>query len=181
MITSPMKMRFESVLRKEQLADVASAFGGADFFDEVPLYSRYKQVEFLKKYGDVNQLLIELALDYLDRVTSEVHLSRTKRLAAITIISDDDDESIVPSIFVCNGNVKTRLKELHLSCPSVGFGKRIESLVKRAKAHIPFSVFEDRSTVPDAVRIFFSYKSPSQGFVNIETFANGATVQKRPK
>ena len=176
MISSSMKMQFESVLRKQHLSDVAASFSDPDFFDEIPLYSRYKQIEFLKQFGDVNVLLIKLALEYLHRVTSEVHL-RTKRFVAITVISDDDDEYLVPAIFVCNGNVKTRLKALHLSSPSEGIGKRIAGYVKNAKLHNEFSVLEDDYTIPDDVRIFVGHKSPPAGLVNLETFANG--VEKR--
>ncbi len=150
------------------LADPASSFADPDFFDEVPLYARYKEVDFLKQYGDVNSLLIELSLDYLERVASEPCTGSHRRFVAITVISDDESEYIVPSIFVCNRDVLTRLKELHLSSPSKGFGKRIEALVKKAKRHTLFCVLEDRSSVPDDVRVFISYKSPPAGFVGLE-------------
>lgn len=177
MISSSMKMQFESVLRKQHLADVAASFSDPDFFDEIPLYSRYKQIEFLKQFGDVNALLIELALEFLQRVTSEVHV-KTKRFVAITVISDDDNEYVVPAIFVCNANVKTRLKALHLSAPSEGIGKRIAGHVKRAKLHNTFSVLEDDFTIPDEVRIFIGHKSPPAGLVNLETFANGVESRR---
>jgi hypothetical protein len=177
MISYQTKTQFDSVLKAQHLADVASTFSDPDFFEEVPLYSRYKQVEFLKTYGDVNLLLVELALDYLDRVTTSVPVTGNTRLVAITVISDDDDEFIVPAIFVCNSNVKTRLKELHLSSPSEGLGKRIESLVKMARPDATFSILEDRHTLPDDVRVFISYKAPPRGLVSLMTFANGANAQ----
>ena len=51
MISSQAKTEFDTVLGKQHLADVESGFGDPDFFDEVPLYSRYSEVEFLKQPG----------------------------------------------------------------------------------------------------------------------------------
>ncbi len=185
MIASPIKMQFESVLRQQHIEDAASTFADPNFFDEIPLYSRYQQVDFLKKYGDVDLLLIELSLDYLRRVTSEIKCGKTKRLVAITIISDADDQYIVPYIFVCNGKVKAQLKELHLSPASEGLGKRIEALVRKAKLQSTFSSFEDRATVPDDVRVFVSFESPPEGIVNLKSFVNESigkrTIRHRPQ
>jgi len=173
MISSTVKTRFDSVLSRRHLAEPASNFADPDFCDEVPLYARYNEVDFLKEYGDVNLLLIELSLDYLERVASQSSTGSDQRFVAITVISDDENEYIVPSIFVCNRDVITRLKELHLSSPSQGFGQRIEALVKEAERDTTFSVLEDRCTVPDDVRVFISYKSPPEGLVGIQAFANG--------
>ena len=68
MIPSALQIQFDKVLKAERLFDVPAVFGHPEFFDEVPLYSRYKQVEFLSGCGDVDKLLIDLALAYLDRV-----------------------------------------------------------------------------------------------------------------
>ena len=174
MISSIVKTEFESVLKRRQIADPASCFADPDFFDEVSLYARYEEVDFLKKYGDVNLLLVELSVDYLERVTSSIKSGRSKRFVAITVINDDDDEYIVPSIFVCNRNAAARLKELHLSAPSKGFGARIESLVKEARLHTSYRVLEDRCTLPDDVRVFISHKSPPYGLVSPKIFGIGA-------
>ena len=179
MISSMAKSKFESVLRGRQLADPASSFSNPDYFDEVPLYARYEEVDFLKKYGDVNALLVELALDYLERVVCATKLSKVRRFAAITVINDDQDEYVVPSIFVCNRNVSTRLRDLHLSIPSKGFGKRIDAIVKHAKFHTRYSVLEDRTTVPDDVRVFVGHKSPPHGFVSPKIFARGTARLSR--
>lgn len=184
MISSKVKTRFDSVLEKRQLADPATTFADPDFFDEIPLYARYKEVEFLKQYGDVNSLLIELSLDYLERVASnqptvgrrvasKQHTGARGRFVAITVMSDDDGEYIVPSVFVCNRMARTRLKKLHLTSPSKGLGKRIEAFVKKANGCTTFSVLEDRSTVPDDVRVFIGYRSPPEGFVSIQALVNG--------
>jgi hypothetical protein len=186
MISSAVRTKFDSVLRGRHLADPASRFADPDFFDEVPLYARYEEVKFLKEFGDVNSLLIELSLDYLERVASKQHTGTVGRrvaskqqtgtvgrFVAITVISDDEYEYVVPSIFVCNRKAETRLKNLHLSSPSKGFGKRIERFVKEANRRTTFSVLEDRSTVPGDVRVFIGYKSPPTGFVGIQAFVNG--------
>jgi hypothetical protein len=174
MITSIVKMRFESVLRGRQLGNL-SRFAVSDFFDEVPLYARYKEVEFLKDYGDgnVDLQLIELALDYLERVVSETPPQKTKRFLAITIIRDDENNYLVPSIFVCNKDVTKRLKDLHLSLPRKGLGKQVELLVKKAGFQRAYTVLEDKQTVPNDVRVFISHKSPPEGLVPIKEFADG--------
>ena len=66
-ISLPMQEQFDAVLREQHLADAASSFADPDFFEEVPLYSRYRQVEFLRPYGDVDLLLLKLALDYCNK------------------------------------------------------------------------------------------------------------------
>jgi hypothetical protein len=177
-MTSPaVKAQFDKVLKAEHLENVASAFGDPDFFDEVPLYSRYQQVEFLKRHGSVDALLIGLALDYLDRVRNEVKLP-SKRLVALSV-SRDDDDYIVPSIFVCNRDIKNRLKELRLSAPSRGLGKQIEALVKKTDRGAAYCVFEDDLTVPDDVRVFIGYKAPARGLEGLEIFANGRRAQRQ--
>ena len=172
MIAFPFRTRFESVLKAQRLDDVASLFADSDYFDEVPLYSRYQQVEFLKHFGEVDQLLIELALDYLDRVSDEIRIPRTRRFLAITVIRDSHNDFLVPAIFVCNGNVTARLKDLRLSSPTDGLGKRVQALVKLANRDVAYSVFEDRQTVPGEVRVFIGFESPKRDIVSLKTFAN---------
>lgn len=170
MIARSMKSEIESVLREQQLADVAEILSDRDFCDEVPLYSRYHQVDFLKQHGDVDLILMELALDYLDRVSSETRATSTDRFAAISVIRDDAAGYIVPSIFLCNSDAKRRLKNLSLSQPSTTFGQQIEELVKRASADQTFIVLEDRLTVPEASREFIGFSSPRAGFVSLADF-----------
>jgi hypothetical protein len=170
MNTASIQCEFDKVLSAERLADVASVFSDRDFCDEVPLYSRFKQVEFLKRHGDVNALLMELALEYLDRVKSEVKLA-SKRLVAISVSRDNDDGYIVPAIFVCNRETKTQLRGLRLAAPSSGLGQQIEALVKKARPDTAYIVLEDDTTVPGDVRVFVSFKSPVRGLENLETFA----------
>jgi hypothetical protein len=176
MIPPLARQQFGSVLKAERLADIPSSFRDPAFCDEVPLYSRYTQVDFLKQYGEVDRLLLELSLEYLQRVKSAGSTNKPERFIAVTIIRDDVKECIVPHIFICNSNARTRLKDLHLSPPSKGLGKYIEGLVETAGHPQDYSVLEDRATVPDHVRVFVSYRSPPQGVVSLEAFTNGASL-----
>ena len=177
MIPSAAKAQFERVLKNEQLHDIAALFSHADFFDEVPLYSRYQQVEFLTCYGDVDALLMELSLEYLDRVATEVQL-RSKRLVAITVTRDNGD-FIVPSIFVCNREVRKRLAELRLSSSLTGFGKAVDRLVKKAKPKKALTTLEDDATTPELVRAFVSYKLPPPGLVSLDIFVQDLKAHRR--
>jgi hypothetical protein len=172
MIPLSAKRRFESVLKAEQLADIPSSFRDPAFCDEVPLYSRYKQVNYLTKYGDVDLLLLELSLDYLKRIVAETPATKSRRFLAVTIVRDDDNEYIVPYIFICNSNVKSRLKGLHLSLPSSTLGKYIQSLLRQSDHSSDYRVLDDRSTVPESVRVFVSYKTPPDRLVSLDECMN---------
>jgi hypothetical protein len=176
MIPATAKQRFAAVLKAELLADIPSSFRDPTFFDEVPLYSRYAQIDFLKEYGEVDRLLLELSLEYLQRAESELATTKSNRFIAVTIFRSDADEYIVPSIFVCNSKAGTRLKSLHLLPPSKGLGEYIKSLMQKIGRPQDYYVLEDRTTVPDDVRVFISYKSPPLGMVSLEAFTNGATL-----
>lgn len=174
MITTPLKAGFESVLREQQLADIAGIVSNLDLCDEVPLYSRYQQIDFLKQHGDVDLLLMEFSLDYLNRVTSETPVTSTERFAAITIISDDADGCIVPAIFVCNRDAKRQLKNLRLKCPSTALGHRVEQLMKQINPDAGFVVLEDQTTVPGAPREFIALSPPPAGFVCLWDFCESS-------
>lgn len=176
MIARSLKSEFESVLQEQRLADVAEILSDHDFCDEVPLYSRYRQVDFLKQHGEVD-LLMELALDYLDRVVSETGDASADRFAAITVIRDDTADYIVPSLFLCNSDAKRQLRTLSLSRPSTMLGQQIEDLVKRARSDRQFVVLEDQTTVPGAPREFISFKSPPAGFVSLSDFCLSTSQQ----
>jgi hypothetical protein len=178
MFAIPFRTRFDSVLRAQHLDAVATLFCDPSYFDEIPLYSRYEQVEFLKRYGDVDRLLIELALEYLGRVAAQAYSEASTRIIAITVVSNDDNAYLIPSIFLCNGEVNARFKDLHLSLPSAGLGKRVEAHVKAAKSAGAYSILEDRETVPGDVRVFISYKTPPRGLVNLEAFRTGITARQ---
>jgi hypothetical protein len=177
MILSPVRAKFDAVLREQHLADDFAAFADPAYFDETALYSRYRQIDFLRQYGDLNLLLIELSLDYLDRVTTAMRADQITRFAAITIISDDGGKHIVPQIFVCNGDVRHRLANLSLSGPSSDLGMQVADLVGQARPE-GFDVFEDRTTVAGDVRVFVGHRFPPQGFAALADFAAARTAQE---
>lgn len=160
------RQRFESVLASELLDDLA-IFAKPDFFDEVPLYSRFSQVEFLESYGDVDSILIELALAYLQRVADAVRL-RSRRFVAMTVTDCPDDEFLTPSIFVCNTSAREKLSTLQLQEPSAPFTRRIEQLVKQTKSGAGFQVMEDRSLNSEEVRVFVGFESPPRGILRLD-------------
>ena len=71
----------------------------ADFFDEIPLYSRYEQIEPFLRHGRVsaNKVLLDLALEYLAEICGDAKGSRSF-VAAITIPDDKDSRYIIPSV-----------------------------------------------------------------------------------
>ena len=170
MIPPSARQQFTTVLKAEQLADIPPSFRAPAFFDEVPLYSRYEQIDFLKQYGEMDRLLLELSLEYLHRVKSEWGANKPKRFIAVTIVRDDVGECIVPYIFICNSDARRRLKDLRLSPPSTVLGKYITSLIQRSDYAQDYCVLEDRSTVSDDVKVFVSYKSPPQGVISLDVF-----------
>src|SRR5258708_3802190 len=181
MIPPSARQQFTSVLKAEQLFEIPPSFRDSDFFDEVPLYSRYEQVEFLKQYGGVDRLLLGPSLEYLETVTSALAVNRPKRFIAVTIVRDAINEYIVPYIFICNSNASRRLKELHLSPPSKGLGKHVQSLLKETDYRQDYRVLEDRSTVSDDVRVFISYNSPQQRLISLDAFTNKSTQRRNRK
>jgi hypothetical protein len=176
MIPPAVHQRFAAVLKAEQLAEIPTSFCDPAFYDEVPLYSRYEQIDFLHEYGDVDRLLMGLALAYLERVKSECAPKGLKRFIAVTVIRDDVSENTVPYIFICNSNPSTRLKELRPAPPSKGLGQYVQNLVEEIDSGKTYSVLEDRSTVSDDVRVFVSYQSPPRGLIGLDAFTNRANL-----
>jgi hypothetical protein len=144
------------VLVPEGLDD-PSKFLAADFFDEIPLYSRYEQIEpFLRHGHSADKVLLDLALEYLAEICGDAKASRGF-VAAITIPDDKDSRYIVPSVFVCKGRIRQRLHGLRLRKPLTAFSKRIAGILKRIDSRTALGVLEDTLTVPGEVRAFISY------------------------
>ena len=177
MIPPRARQRFTAVLKAEQLDSIQKRFHDPAFCDEVPLYSRYAQVGFLKQFGDVDRLLLELSLEYLRGVQTDRTGHKEKRFIAVTIIRDDVKEYIVPYIFICNDNPELRLKGLQLSPPAKGLGKYIQALLQAVGNLADYSVLEDRRAVPDDVKVFVGYKRPPEGLICLEAFANSVNSQ----
>ncbi|MGA2069187.1 MAG: hypothetical protein ABSG86_29820 [Thermoguttaceae bacterium] len=154
------------VLKHEHLDDV-SAFSDPGFFDEIPLYSRYRHIEsFISDADSPESVLLDLAITYLEEIIGQAK-PRATFLAAITVLDDTDCDQIVPNLFVCHGQVRQRLHGLRLSVPSTPFGKRLASIVRRLGRQRKFQLLEDTSTVPGHVRVFISYRTTRGRLMNI--------------
>lgn len=172
-VTTDQNAEFDKILQAEKLADMAQ-FYAPDFCDEVPLYSRYKQLSFLKKMGleEENKVLLAWALSFLDRLLAESDPTRSF-FAALTIWEDDgdDNEPIVPNVFVCN-EPKDLLKGLKLHEAKGPFSKSIDQLLARisATAHSKYQLLEDRETLPDKARVFIGPRRPPYpAFVTLDS------------
>ena len=144
------------VLAPEGLANPCKFFEG-DFFDEIPLYSRYEQIEpFLRNGGSADAVLLDMALEYLAEIHGEAKTIRGF-VAAITIPDDKDSRYIVPNVFVCKGRIRQRLHGLRLRQPLTDFSKRIAAILKQVDPTAALRILEDTLTVPGEVRVFISY------------------------
>ena len=144
------------VLAPEGLDDSSMFFKG-DFFDEIPLYSRYEQVEsFVCHEHSSETVLLDMALEYLAEIRGEAKTTRGF-VAAITIPDEKDSRYIVPNIFVCKGRIRQRLNALRLRKPLTDFSKRIASILKQIDPNTGLGILDDTLTVPGEVRVFISY------------------------
>ena len=143
------------VLSPGGLAD-PSKFLEGDFFDEIPLYSRYEQIEpFVRSGRSADAVLLDMALEYLAEIRSEAKVGRGL-VVAITIPDDKDSRYIVPNVFVCKGRIRQRLHGLRLRKPISLFGKRIAGMLKQADPTAVLRILEDTLTVPGEVRVFIA-------------------------
>ncbi len=143
------------VLAPEGLDD-PSRFLQADFFDEIPLYSRYEQIEpFVRRGRSADVFLLDMALEYLGEVFDAATTSRGF-FAAITIPDDKDAKHIVPSLFFCKGRSRQRLRGLRLRKPLTEFSKRLSGILRRVDPQSELGILEDTLTVPGEPRVFIS-------------------------
>jgi hypothetical protein len=162
---------FWRMLEKNRLVDL-SQFHKPDFFEEVPLYSRYADVSFLADYSadEASVVLLKLALKFLKSVVSyEEH--DTPFFAAITVADFSPGDPIVPNLFVWSQPILGLYEKLKLHETTTPFGKKIKRYV--SQAHLPdlYEVFEDPATVPDCPRAFVAPSLPPyHGFVPIYMF-----------
>lgn len=170
--------RFEAVLREEALAD-RSMFDAAGFFDELPLYSRYRQVAFLSRFGNADDLLIQLSLDYLQSVV-EAKRSTAVCFAAITLMDHADAAFLVPNVFVCNGWVSRRLRRLRLAPPASTFATKLRGYLIHDKLSAKFAVAQDTLSSPGNVRVFIGFcKAPSEDILPLPAMARMLATSKR--
>jgi hypothetical protein len=151
---------FQKVLKAEKLLDL-SQFYSAGLCDEVPLYSRHKQVSFLldMTMDQANQTLLAMGLDFLESIIKN-HPGSNPFLAALTVWQDENDELIVPSIFVCNTHPRRQLEALMLHKAKAPFSKKISKLVRMA-AGPKYLTLEESKTLEDDIRVFIGPKAPA--------------------
>jgi hypothetical protein len=168
--------RLWKLLEKEQLTDL-SQFHQPGSFDEVPLFSRESDIEFLLKDDAASEILLRFALKFLKAVVAyEQH--QKGYFAAITVWSLSADP-IVPNLFVWCGDVGDLKEKLTLDAPTTAFAKQIKKLVSKLHLGEKFDIREDTSTVPDAIRVFIApERSPYQGVASLATFRKQAKAAK---
>jgi len=162
------------VLTKEHLVDL-SQFHKADFYDEVPLFSRGSEIDFLSGYASdrANTMILGFALKYLKSVVCYEEHSKPY-FAAITAWSSSEDGRIVPNLFVWSGPVRPLQKKLVLEEVTTSFGKRIQRYVSKKNLANRFEILEDTSSDPDESRIFISFSDPHKNFVPLGKFRKSA-------
>ncbi len=171
--------RLWNLLEEEKLADL-SQFHQRGFFDEVPLYSRESDIDFLPGGANAaSEILLRFALKFLKSVVAyEEH--RTGYFAAVTIWGFSD-APLVPNLFVWCGAVRELVNKLTLNDVKTPFGKQIKRLVPRLRLSDQFEVLEDTSTNPDAARVFIApAQPPYQGFMSLGTLRTLANTSQRP-
>jgi len=163
--------RLWAVLTKEHLVDL-SQFHRGSFFDEVPLFSRESDLDFLREYGSdrANIILLGFASKFLKSVVSyEEH--RTPYFAAITVWSSAETDRVVPNLFVWSGSVRQLQKKLVLDVVRTPFGKKVKRLVSMRNMQSQFKILEDTATDPGETRVFISFSHPPyESFVPLGRF-----------
>ncbi len=175
--TNNYESRLWRLLEANNLADL-SQFHRRGFFDEVPLYSREADVDFLPGDGiEANEILLRFALKFLKSVVAyERH--RRNFFAAITVWSFSD-APLVPNLFVSCGTLRELDRKLALSVVATPFGKQMTRLVPRPRFGEEFTILEDTSTVPDTARVFIAPAHPPyEGFVPLDHFRRPARASK---
>lgn len=167
--------RLWKVLEAEKLTDLSQFHQRG--FDEVPLFSRESEIEFLLKDDAANEILLHFALKFLNAVIAyEQHQSGY--FAAITVWSRSA-QPLVPNLFVWCGDVKSLKARLALDATTTTFAKQISKLVSKMHLGEKFDVREDTSTGSDATRVFIApERPPYHGFLPLNKFRKHARAIK---
>jgi Immunity protein 15 len=152
-------LKLQRILKTGKLSDTSQFYSPA-FCDEVPLYSRDKQISFLKELSleQKNITLLEWGLRYLKSIIKGYSGSEPF-FAALTLWQNEGDDVIVPRIFVCNNNPKREIKKLMLHKGKSAFSKKINHFLSQIpeNGHV---LLEDDQTLEDEVRVFVGPKAP---------------------
>jgi len=160
------------ILKRQELADL-SQYSTPGFFDEIPLYSRFREVKFLEKLRqeDADKVLIGFGLQYLDSIVQQIEPTPLF-FAALTFLDFPEDDYLVPNIFVCNGEVHSVLGDkLILRQPRGQFSTRINKAIKSLNLISLYSLKEDPYTVRECMRVFVGHRvSLRQSMLTIYDF-----------
>jgi hypothetical protein len=131
--------KFQELLRQEGWDDFPRWIVELQDFDEVPLYSRYAQIDFLSHlpFPERNRLLVRTAADYLARLVTYVEDLKSSGQSAdlfcmLSILDWDDwDESegqslLTPAMFITNPS-REILSYMPLAITSSPHGELIKS------------------------------------------------------
>lgn len=163
------EMRFWKVLERDHLADL-SQFHKPESFDEVPLFSRERDIEFLPSDKDkANQIVLRFALKFLRAVVAYDE-DRLAYFAAITLWSHASDP-LMPYLFAWSGDALKLKKELSLAPPTTSFAKKIRKLLAKVDLTGAFALSEDTATLSGETRVFIApERPPYRGFVPLSAF-----------
>jgi hypothetical protein len=175
--TNNIESRLWKLLEKEHLTDL-SQFHQPGFFDEVPLYSRQSDVDFLPDdKNEANEILLRFALKFLKSVVAyEQH--RTGYFAAITVWNFSD-ALLVPNLFVWCDALRGLKEKLTLQAVATSFGKEMKRLTPKLDRRQLFDVLEDASTLPETTRVFIALAQPPySGLATLDSFRKLARTAK---
>lgn len=158
-----------AVLAREHLVDL-SQFHKSKFFDEVPLYSRDSDTDFLSGYptSEADKILLDFSLKFLRSVVSyQEH--RSGYFAAITVWPAAEGSRLVPNLFVwCDSARALQKTHLVLEAPRTPFAKSIKRLAIGRSHSTGFEILEDTATDPNESRVFISFANPPYtGFISM--------------
>jgi len=174
-MNSEYERRLWEVLEKEKLTDL-SQFHRVGF-DEVPLFSRESDLEFLpQENGAAREMLLRFALKFLNAVIAyEKH--PTGYFAAITLW-DVPSERLVPNLFAWCGNTGRLKEKLALDHATTPFAKGIKKVLPKLHLVEKLEVREDTSTDPDATRVFVAPgRAPYKGFLPLTALGKRARAR----
>ena len=164
--------RLWDLLEKRKLANL-SQYHQRGFVDEVPLYTRRSDLDFLADHDSANEVLLRFALRFLQSVIAfEQH--RNGYFAGITLWhfpNDQPDGLLVPCLFAWCGPIRALKRKLALREVGEAFSKRIRKLVAKLRLPEPFSIGEDAEPAPGATRVFIAPAvQPYPGFATLDRF-----------
>ncbi len=169
--------RLWRLLEKDNLADLAR-YHQRRFFDEVPLFSRDSDIDFLPKAKKAARgILVTFALKFLQSVIAyEQHPSGY--FAAITLWNLSAD-AFVPNLFAWCAPIRELEDKLELSLGTTPFAKETKKLVNGLRLSETFKVLEDSRTDPDSPRVFIAPAHPPyRGFAALDTFRRQTSASK---